>query len=48
MLRSNILLGNEIDKLASLGLSLLQRGRGDFKIDFIGSPPYYQKINSQI
>ena len=48
MLRSDILLGNEIDKLASLGLPLLQRGRGDFKINLIESPSYYQKINSQI
>jgi hypothetical protein len=47
MARSDILLGNEIDRLASLGLPFAERA-GDFKIDFIGSPPYYQKINSQI
>jgi len=38
MARGAILLGNEIDKLSSLGLPLWQRGRGDFKIDFLGSP----------
>jgi hypothetical protein len=38
MARSAILLGNEIDKLASFGLPLWQRGWGDFKIDFFGIP----------
>jgi hypothetical protein len=37
MARGAIPLGNEIDKLSSLGRPLWQRGRGDFKIDFFGS-----------
>jgi hypothetical protein len=35
MAHSAILLRNEIDKLASLGLPLWQRGPGDFKTNFL-------------
>jgi len=37
MARSVTLLGTEIDEFASLNLPLWQRGRGDFKIDFLSS-----------
>jgi hypothetical protein len=37
MTRSAILLGNEIDKLTSLGLPPLAKGVGDFKNDFLES-----------
>jgi hypothetical protein len=38
MARSTTLLDNEIEKLSSLGRPLWQRGWGDSKIDFLGSP----------
>jgi len=37
MARSAIRFGNEIEKLASLGPLLWQKGRRDFKIDFLES-----------